>query len=57
MRDVSVVDVAEVVEKGGLMIAGLPEDEVADGEIVFFFIEDRVGGGGRVRGPEVVLWS
>lgn len=56
MRDVSVVDVAEVVEKGGL-IAGLPEDEVADGVIVFFFIEDRVGGGGRVRGPEVVLWS
>jgi len=55
VRDVSVVDVAEVVEKGGLM-AGLPEDEVADGE-VFFFIEDRVGGGGRVRGPEVVLCS
>jgi len=46
-----VVDVAEAVEKGGLM-AGLPDDEVADGDI--FFIEDRVGGGGRMS--EVVLW-
>jgi hypothetical protein len=51
VRDVSVVDVAEAVEKGGL-IAGLPDDEVADGE--GFFMEDRVGGGGRMR--DVVLW-
>jgi hypothetical protein len=48
--DASVVDVAEAVEKGGL-IAGLPEDEVADGES--FFMEDCVGGGGRMS--EVVL--
>lgn len=45
------VDVAEAVEKGGL-IAGLPEDEVADGKS--FFMEDCVGGGGRMS--EVVLW-
>ena len=43
--DASVVDVAEAVEKGGL-IAGLPVDEVADGGS--FFIEDCVGGGGRM---------
>jgi hypothetical protein len=42
------VDVAEALEKGGL-IAGLPDDEVAD-----IFMEDRVGGGGRMS--EVVLW-
>ena len=49
--DASVVDVAEAVEKGGLK-AGLPDDEVADGE--GFFMEDCVGGGGRMS--EVVLW-
>jgi hypothetical protein len=46
-----VVDVAEAFEKGGL-IAGLPDDEVADG--VSFFMEDCVGGGGTMS--EVVLW-
>ena len=50
-EDASVVDVAEAVEKGGL-IAGLPDDDVADGE--GFFMEDCVGGGGRIS--EVVLW-
>ena len=45
------VDVAEAVEKGGLR-AGLPDDEVADGE--GFFREDCGGGGGRIS--EVVLW-
>ena len=49
--DASVVDVAEAVEKGGLR-AGLPDDEVADGE--GFFREDCGGGGGRIS--EVVLW-
>jgi hypothetical protein len=49
--EASVVDVAEAVEKGGL-IAGLPDDEVADGES--FFMEDCVGGGGRMS--ELVLW-
>lgn len=55
VRDASVVDVAEAVEKGGL-IAGLPVDEVADGE--GFFMEDRVGVGVGVGGriSEVVLW-
>lgn len=48
--DASVVDV-EAVEKGGLK-AGLPDDEVADGE--GFFREDCVGGGGSMS--EVVLW-
>lgn len=50
MRDVSVVDATEAVEKGGL-IAGLPEDEVTDAE--GFFMEDRIGGGGRIGD---VLW-
>lgn len=45
------VDVAEAVEKGGV-IAGLPDDDVTDGE--GFFMEDRVGGGGSMR--VVVLW-
>jgi hypothetical protein len=49
--DAIVVDVAEAVEKGGLK-AGLPDDEVADGE--GFLREDCVGGGGRMS--EVVLW-
>lgn len=51
VRDVSVVDVAEAVEKGGV-IAGLPDDDVTDGG--GFFMEDRVGGGGSMR--VVVLW-
>jgi hypothetical protein len=50
VKDVTVVDVAEAVENGGL-IAGLPDDEVADG--VSFFMEDRVGGAGSMR--DVVL--
>lgn len=52
MRDVSVVDVTEAVEKGGV-VAGLPVDEVADTE--GFFMEDRDGGGGRIRGTGFVL--
>lgn len=49
--DASVVDVTEAVEKGGLK-AGLPDDEVAEGE--GFFKEECVGGGGSTS--EVVLW-